>query len=73
MKRARVIIYGWVIAFFLLFAGVGTMEWGNWITGGLLCVPFLVFSLLMDKYKAAIDKELDEIEEWIDKVFKFIG
>ena len=49
------------------------MEWENWIAGGLLCVPFLVFSLLIDKYKAAVDRGLDELEEWIDKVFKFIG
>lgn len=73
MKRARVIIYGWVISFFLLFAGVGTMEWGKWIIGGLLCMPFLVFSLLADQYSTSVDKALDELDEWIDKVFKFIG
>ena len=45
--KAKVILYGWVISWIFLFAGIGTMEYGNEPEGSLLCAVWFVFSLFL--------------------------
>ena len=50
--KAKIIIWGWVASFILLFAGIGTVEsyeFGSQeeALGWMLCMPWVVFSLLL--------------------------
>ena len=45
--KAKVILYGWVISWIFLFAGIGTIENDRELTGALLCTVWFVFSLLL--------------------------
>ena len=65
--KAKVILYGWVISWIFLFAGIGTMEYGNELEGSLLCTIWFVFSLLLIGNEVECGKEADRFVAWIDK------
>lgn len=65
--KAKVILYGWVISWLFLFAGIDTMEYGNEPEGSLLCTIWFVFSFLLIGNEEECGKEADRFVAWIDK------
>ena len=65
--KAKVILYGWVISWIFLFAGIDTIEYGNEMEGSLLCTIWFVFSLLLIGNEVECGKEVDRFVVWIDK------
>ena len=66
--KAKVILYGWAVSWLFLFAGIGTMENGNYIIGILLFLAWAVFSLLLKRNENECLKELDRFERWMCRV-----
>lgn len=65
--KAKVILYGWVISWLFLFAGIDTIEYGNELEGSLLCTIWFVFSLLLIGNEVECGKVADRFVAWIDK------
>lgn len=70
--KAKVIFYGWCISWLFLFAGVGTWETSEFgsprmLLGVLLCMVWVVFSLLIIQYEKECVAECDKLEEWFDE------
>ena len=63
--KAKIILYGWVISWIFLFAGIGTMENGGELAGALLSTVWFGFSFALIKNEGACDKELERFEEWM--------
>ena len=63
--KAKVILYGWAFSWLFLIAGVGTMEKGGMLAGGLLCAVWFFFSYMLIGNEAACLCELDRFEEWM--------
>lgn len=66
--KAKVILYGWAASWFCLFAGIGTMEGGNFPTGILLFLVWVVFSLQLIRNENECRKELDRFDRWMCRV-----
>lgn len=66
--KAKVILYGWVVSWLFLFAGVGTMENGNFLLGSILFLVWAVFSLLFIQNENECRKELDRFDRWMGRV-----
>lgn len=69
--KAKIIIWGWVASFILLFAGIGTVESYEFGSreeslGWMLCVPWVVFSLLLVSNEKECLEEIDRIGNWFD-------
>ena len=71
----RVLLYGWLVSWILLFAGLGTMEWAIetgdsiFIEGLALFMVFVTFSWLVIRHKKEVDKASDEFDRWFDRTF----
>ena len=61
------ILYGWVISWLFLFAGIDTIEYGNELEGSLLCTIWFVFSLLLIGNEVECGKVADRFVACIDK------
>lgn len=77
--RGRIILYGWLFSWILLFAGLGTMEWAMetgdpvFLKGLALFMVFVVFSWLVIRYQKEVDKASDEFDKWFDRIFGSSG
>lgn len=73
--KGRVILYGWLFSWILLFAGLGTMEWAMetgdpvFIQGLLMFMVFVVFSLLVIKNPKEMNEEVERFDRWFDRTF----
>ena len=63
--KAKVILYGWVVSWIFLFAGIGTMENGSELAGALLATVWFAISFALIKNEEACGEELDRVEEWM--------
>ena len=63
--KAKVILYGWAASWVFLFAGIGTMEHGGMLAGGLLCAVWLVFCRLLIGNERACGEEARRLERWM--------
>lgn len=73
--KAKVIWWGWCISWLFLFAGVGTWEnseFGSFgmLLGVLLCLVWLVFSLLLIENDEECSAEADKLEKWVNQHFE---
>ena len=76
--KAKVILWIWVAGWFLLFAGIGTIEQAEFgsvaeMIGWLLTLPWVICSLLIIKNEQECVKEADNIDAWIDNLFRKIN
>ena len=76
--KAKVILYVWAAGWFLLFAGIGTIEQAEFgsvaeIIGWLLTLPWVICSLLIIKNEQECVKEAENIDAWIDNLFRRIN
>lgn len=73
--KGRVILYGWVFSWILLFAGLGTMEWALetgdpvFLQGLALFMVFVVFSWLVIRHRKEVDNASYEFDQWFDRTF----
>lgn len=73
--KAKIILYGWIISWLPLIAGLGTMEWAVetgdpvMLIGLGLFLIWVVFSLLVIKNKKIVEKEVERFEVWFDRTF----
>ena len=68
--KTKVILYGWAASWLFLFAGIGTMDSGNYTTGMLLFLVWVVFSLLLIRHKNECMKEYERMETGFDNLLK---
>lgn len=74
--KAKIILYGWVISLPCMIAGLGTMEWAletgepGVLLGLLLFLVFVVFSVLVARNSADVDKEAERFEKFFDRFGK---
>lgn len=74
--KAKIILYGWVLSLPCMIAGLGTMEWAmetgepGVLLGLLLFLVFVVFSILVSRNSAAVDKEMEKFEEFFNSFGK---
>ena len=66
--KAKAILYGWAASWLFLFAGIGTMESGNFLTGILMFLVWVAFSLLLTKNENESLKELDQFDRWMYRI-----
>lgn len=76
--KAKIILWGWAIGWFLLFAGIGTVEQAEFgsvteIIGWLLTLPWVVCCLLIIQNEQECLKEADKLDVWIDHLFRKIN
>ena len=71
--KAKTILYGWAASWLFLFAGIGTMENGNYITGMLLFLVWVAFSLLLILHKNECMKEYERMETNFDNLLKALA
>ena len=76
--KAKVILWVWAFGWFLLFAGIGTIEQAEFgsvaeIIGWLLTLPWVICSLLIIKNEQECVKEVDKIDAWVDNLFRKIN
>ena len=76
--KAKVIIWTWTIGWFLLVAGIGTIEQAKFgsvmeLVGWLLTLPWFVSCLLIIKNEQECVKEVDNIESWFDNLLQKIN
>lgn len=73
--KGRLILYGWLFSWVLLFAGLGTMEWAIetgdpvFLKGLALFMVFVGFSLLAIRYQQEVDEAVDEFDRWFGRTF----
>lgn len=73
--KAKIILYGWIISWLPMIAGLGTMEWAVetgapvMLIGLGLFLIWVVFSLLVIKNKKIVEKEVERFEAWFDRTF----
>lgn len=73
--KAKIILYGWIISWLPLIAGLGTMEWAVetgdpvMLIGLGLFLIWVVFNLLVIKNKKIVEKEVERFEAWFDRTF----
>lgn len=73
--KGRIILYGWLFSWILLFAGLGTMEWAMetgdpvFIPGLSMFMVFVVFSLLVIKNPKEMNEEVERFDRWFDRTF----
>ncbi len=72
--KAKAIIWMWTVGWFLLFAGIGTIEQAKFgsvaaIIGWLLTLPWFISSLLIIKNERECLREIDNIEIWMENLF----
>lgn len=71
----RIILYGWLFSWILLFAGLGTMEWAMetgepiFMQGLMLFMVFVIFCWLVIRHQKDVDKASDEFDRWFDRTF----
>lgn len=66
--KTKVILYGWAVSWLFLFAGIGTMDSGNYVTGMFLFLVWVAFSLLLMKNENECRKELDRFDRWMYRI-----
>lgn len=71
--KAKIILYGWLLSWLCLFAGVGTMDFpassdSDVAVGFLLCGVWVLFSLLLINNQRACQEEAEKMEAWFDKI-----
>ena len=76
--KAKVILWCWAVGWFLLFAGIGTIEQAEFgsvaeIIGWLLTLPWVVCCLLIIQNEQECLKEADKLDVWIDNLFRKIN
>ena len=69
--KAKIILWGWCISWFFLFAGIGTWEnaeFGSFgmLLGILLCLVWVAFSLLLIENDEDCSREANRMERWMD-------
>lgn len=73
--KAKIILYGWIISWLPMIAGLGTMEWAVetgapvMLIGLGLFLIWVIFSLLVIKNKKIVEKEVERFEAWFDRTF----
>lgn len=73
--KGRIILYGWLFSWILLFAGLGTMEWAMetgepvFLKGLALFMVFVVFCWLVIKNEKEAEQAADEFDRWFDRTF----
>lgn len=73
--KGRIILYGWLFSWVLLFAGLGTMEWAMetgepiFMQGLMLFMVFVIFCWLVIRYQKEVDEASDEFDRWFDRTF----
>ena len=73
--KGRIILYGWVASWVLLFAGLGAMEWAMetgdpvFLEGLALFMVFVVFNWLVITNKKEAESAADEFDQWFDRTF----
>lgn len=73
--KGRIILYGWLFSWILLFAGLGTMEWAMetgdpvFLPGLALFMVFVLFCWLVIKNEKEAEQAADEFDRWFDRMF----
>ena len=73
IMKAKVIIYGWILSWILLFSGIGTLEsseFGSFkcAIGFMLCSVWVFFSFALLLNEDECNEAGKEIEKSIDRI-----
>ncbi len=74
--KGRVMLYGWIVSWVFLFAGLGTMEWAMetgdpvFLMGLALFLVFVLFCWLVIRNKKEVDRAAEEFDQWFDRTFE---
>lgn len=77
--KGKILLYGWLFSWVLLFGGLGTMEWAMetgepvFLAGFALFMVFVVFSLLIIKNPKEVNEEVARFDRWFDRTFGDVG
>lgn len=73
--KAKFILYGWVLSFIPMIAGLGTMAWAEdtgdpvMLKGLALFSVWVFFCWQAIRNEKIVDEEVEKFEAWFDRIF----
>lgn len=77
--KGKILLYGWLLSWVLMVAGLGTMEWAQetgdpvFLLGLSMFMVFVLFSLLIIKNPKEAEEEVERFDLWCEKVCEKIN